>query len=74
MFDLSSNGVDSEAAELLGKALVHNRKLEDLNLNSNRVGFNGIAALFKYVGKNENLRTLRVRTNSFDLGHPNNIF
>jgi Ran GTPase-activating protein (RanGAP) involved in mRNA processing and transport len=61
VLDLTSNGVDNDGAELLGKALANNRKLTEINLTSNRVGSIGVTTLFKYIAKNETLKVIRVR-------------
>lgn len=60
VLDLTSNGVDNQGAENLGKALASNRKLTELNLTSNRVGLEGVASLFKCIAKNESLEIIRV--------------
>ena len=60
MLDLSNNGVNNDGARRLSEALVQNRTLEELTLNGNRVGLNGIISLFKALNTNDCLRCMRV--------------
>ena len=60
LLDLSANGIDDIAANCLGKAVATNRYLTELNLNSNRIGIDGVKTLFTHLGKNESLKILRV--------------
>lgn len=59
--DLSSNGIDDMSTVCLGQALASNRYLLELNLNSNRIGIEGVKVLFTHLAKNESLKILRVK-------------
>lgn len=59
--NLAWNGFGNEGAEALGKALVHNVILEELDLRSNRIGPMGFAALCSCFKDNNSLKKLLVK-------------
>ena len=62
MLNLSWNGFEDEGASAIGKGLVQNGVLQDLDICCNRISPQGFLDLLKGLGKNDTLETLRVRS------------
>ena len=58
--DISWNGFSWDGAEALGKALVENNTLTELNVSNNRLADKGIYKLIKGLTLNESLQVLKV--------------
>jgi Ran GTPase-activating protein (RanGAP) involved in mRNA processing and transport len=50
-----------EGCHEMGKALIKNKSLRELDLSSNRVSLDAFRQLLRGVGKNKTLKVLRVR-------------
>jgi Ran GTPase-activating protein (RanGAP) involved in mRNA processing and transport len=55
------NGFGMEGCHEMGKALLKNKSLRELDLSSNRVSLDAFRQLLRGVGKNKTLKVLRVR-------------
>ena len=55
------NGLSDDGARLVGRALVENDTLQELNISGNRIGIGGAWHVANALEKNNTLHTLRVR-------------
>ena len=55
------NGLSDDGARLVGRALVENDTLQELNISGNRIGIDGAWYIANALEKNNTLHTLRVR-------------
>ena len=57
---MSWNGIGNDGARVLGRAIKDNWVLEELDVSSSRIGYEGLGMLFAEMAGNETLKRLVV--------------